>query len=205
MQTVSNNVVASPSRIHLYSTHQPSHHTRILRLLFSGLQAAAPWVIAASFPAAVSPWYWWWWWPFLIILSDDEFISLKKQVQEPLPRDSLRTRRCVESKCARFPCRTAGLCDSSSYSRNSTAMRQYLLWRPGDAATHDACYVKVAVESRRVSKEEPTVHKTPRNAPLRMGILFWKGPAWRRAFLTVDLTQVESYDKVPVQSRHVIA
>lgn len=47
-------------------THHPSHHTRILLLLFSGLHAAAPEVIAASFPAAALTW--WWWWPFLIIL-----------------------------------------------------------------------------------------------------------------------------------------
>lgn len=59
MQTISNNVVASPSHGQPYGTHQPSHHTRTLRLLFSGLQAAAPGVITASFPAAVPPWCWW--------------------------------------------------------------------------------------------------------------------------------------------------
>lgn len=40
-----------------YATHQPSHHTRILRLLFSGLQAAAPGVVPASFPAAALIWW----------------------------------------------------------------------------------------------------------------------------------------------------
>ena len=53
------------------STHHPSHHTRILRLLFSGLHAAAPGVVPASFPAgALLPW--WWWCPFLIISHNDK-------------------------------------------------------------------------------------------------------------------------------------
>lgn len=44
-------------------THHPSHHTRMVRLLFSGLQAVAPRFVPASFPVVFIGWC-----PFLIIL-----------------------------------------------------------------------------------------------------------------------------------------
>lgn len=69
--------MAPPSRGQSYGTHQPSHHTRTLLLLFSLLYAAAPGVIPV--PAAVLPWCWWWC-PFLIILNADEFITTKMQL-----------------------------------------------------------------------------------------------------------------------------
>ena len=81
MQDGTGDITAASSprqRVIRQVTHQPSHHTRILRLLFSGLHAAAPGVAPASLPAAAFPcwwwwwlwwWLWWWWCPFLIILK----------------------------------------------------------------------------------------------------------------------------------------
>lgn len=52
-------------------THQPSHHTRILCLLLSGLEAAAPGVVPVSLTAAAAAAVFTWWLrcPFLIIVE----------------------------------------------------------------------------------------------------------------------------------------
>lgn len=112
-------------------THQPSHHTRILRLLFSGLHAAALGVGPASFPADAAVFTWWWWCPFFII-----FLSWQ-----------VNSQRCnlKESRTRRSPCKWNGkrtvwvVCPLSEQDgrflwlflscSSSTAMRQRLLDR----------------------------------------------------------------------------
>ena len=168
----------------LPSTHHPSHHTRILRLLFSGLHAAAPGVVPTSFPAgALLPW--WWWCPFLIISHNNKTswwldLCRKKKKEQQRRRegggDCLKDGdgdRTVSVDCVARVGAGQPVCVSAA----AAPVRCANASSAGDAATHDAPATASAPQRTDASGRKGELWVKPRSPHfLRVSFYFEKHP-----------------------------